>query len=195
MRRLILVKHSLPVLEPGVPAREWRLGKEGRRRCAVLADRLAPHAPARVVASPERKAAETAALVAACLGRPCETAAGLHEHERDNVPFYPTAAAWEAAVTRFFSRPDELVLGRETAARARERFVAAVQAVLAARPEGNVVIVAHGTVISLFVAHHAGVDSFPFWQRLGLPSFVVLSLPELALLETAENVEGGEAGA
>ncbi len=37
VRRLILVKHSLPVLEPAVPAREWRLGEEGRRRCAGLA--------------------------------------------------------------------------------------------------------------------------------------------------------------
>lgn len=78
---------------------------------------------------------------------------------------------------------------------ARERFTAAVQAILAERPEGNVVIVAHGTVLTLFVAHHTGVAPLPFWQRLGLPSFVVLSLPELALLETAENVEGGEAGA
>ena len=53
----------------------------------------------------------------------------------------------------------------------------------------NVVIVAHGTVITLYVAQHTGVEPLPLWRRLGLPSFVVLSLPDLGMLDVIERVE------
>lgn len=45
MRRLILVKHSLPQIVPGKPAPRWHLSDEGRRRGTLLADRLAIVAP------------------------------------------------------------------------------------------------------------------------------------------------------
>jgi hypothetical protein len=40
----------------------------------------------------------------------------------------------------------------------------------------------------LFVALSAGVEPFPLWSRLGLPSFVVLSLPEMELVSIVEGV-------
>ena len=116
-------------------------------------------------------------------------APGLHEHDRRGVP-YLDGATFEASVERFFARPDDLVFGNETAAQAGERFAAAVERALAQHPSGDVGVVAHGTVVSLFVARHAGVDPFALWRRLGLPSFVVFSLPDLRLLTTVENIEG-----
>ncbi len=47
-------------------------------------------------------------------------------------------------------------------------------------------------MISLFVARHAAVEPFPLWRRLGLPSFVVLAVPALALLEVIERVEADD---
>lgn len=134
MRTLLLVKHSLPEVLPGVPAERWRLGEEGRRRCKPLAARLAPYEPTVIVASAEPKATETAVLVANELHRPVETVEGLHEHDRGNEPYFPTTAEWEAAVATFFARPEELVLGRETAVEARDRFARAVAEVLAKYP-------------------------------------------------------------
>lgn len=52
MRRLILVKHSLPVIEPTLPASQWRLGPEGRRRCERLAALLSGTWPTHIVTSP-----------------------------------------------------------------------------------------------------------------------------------------------
>lgn len=187
MRTLMLVKHSLPRIDPARPARQWPLAAEGRRRCVSLAERLAPYAPAALVASVEPKASETAALVAARLGMAWETAEGLHEHDRSNVGFLGEEE-WQAAIARFFARPDELVLGRETATQARQRFARAVAEVLERTGEGNVAIVAHGTVIALYVAARAGVEPLPLWQRLGLPSFVALSLPDHRLLATVDAV-------
>jgi broad specificity phosphatase PhoE len=100
----------------------------------------------------------------------------LHEHERDTVVFL-RRAEFEAAVAGFFARPDELALGRETAAQALDRFSRAVDGVLAAHPQGTVAIVTHGTVLSLFVAARTGVDPFPFWRDLALPELVVQDLP------------------
>jgi broad specificity phosphatase PhoE len=81
---------------------------------------------------------------------------------------------------RVFAQPDRLIFGSETANQAAARFEQAVTDVLARRLHETVVIVAHGTVTRLFVALAAGIAPFPFWQRLGLPSFVVLPRPALA---------------
>jgi broad specificity phosphatase PhoE len=186
-RRLILVKHSLPALEPDVSAAGWHLSAEGQRRCASLAAHLAPYLPATLVASQEPKAQETAALVAVRLGLPWTSVPGLHEHDRTGVGWMQEGE-FEARVADFFTRPAERVFGQETAAEALARFQIAVTSVLAQPPAGTVIIVAHGTVITLFVAACAGVDPYPFWRQLGLPSFVVLSLPDLALVTTVTEV-------
>jgi broad specificity phosphatase PhoE len=33
----------------------------------------------------------------------------------------------------------------------------------------NLVVVSHGTVISLFVAAHNGINAFAFWMGLAMP--------------------------
>jgi broad specificity phosphatase PhoE len=188
MRKLLLIRHSQPQITPDLPARQWRLSDAGRLRCQPLAARLSAYDPVAFIASAEPKAQETAQIVAAALGRPCAVAEGLHEHDRSNVPWRANTAEWEAMVAAFFERPGELVLGRETAAQARERFDRAIDGVLARHPAGNLAVVAHGTVISLFVAHHVGVAPLPLWRRLGMPAYLVLSLPDLSLIETVESV-------
>ena len=89
------------------------------------------------------------------------------------------------AARAFFERPDELVWGNETAQRAGNRFEGAVRRVLDEREEDVVVIIAHGTVISLLVAQHNDIDAHELWQSLGLPSFCVLSVPGLELREAS----------
>jgi broad specificity phosphatase PhoE len=146
-----------------------------------------------LLSSNEPKAVETAQLVAAQLDLHAEIAPRLHEHDRSNLPYLP-AEEFQTLIADFFRRPSNLVMGRETAHQARDRFSNAVQRLITERPRGNIAIVAHGTVITLFVAEHAGIEPYAFWQCLGLPSFVVLSLPDLGLLEVVESVlPGGQA--
>ncbi|HSR29857.1 MAG TPA: histidine phosphatase family protein [Anaerolineae bacterium] len=182
-RRLILVRHSLPEMVTGVPASQWHLSAEGRHRCEKLAERLADYSLAAVVASEESKAAETGQTIARILDLPFETATGLHEHQRGVIMDLGSREGFQAQVARFFEHPDDLVLGYETADEVYARFATAVSAVLERHPHGNLAIVCHGTVISLFIARANHLDPFPFWKRLGLPAFAVLSLPDLDLLE------------
>jgi len=192
--RLVLIKHSLPEVVPARPAATWRLGEEGRRRARLLADRLVERgvSPALLATSPEPKAAETATIVAAANGWPApRVEPGLREHEGAVADWLAGEGAFEAAVARLFARPGERVFGEETADAARARFAAAVDAVLRAQPSGDVVVVAHGTVVSLFVAVRAVVEPFPLWRRLAMPSFVVLTRPGLEVADEVDEVDPG----
>jgi broad specificity phosphatase PhoE len=186
-RKLILVRHSLPEIVPSLPASRWRLSDEGRRRCERLAERLAAYQPSIVVTSLEPKAIETGQIVARILGIPVETALDLHEHERPYVEPFGTREQFEARVSRLFEYPAELIFGAETADQAHNRFASAIDDVLATERYGNLAVVTHGTVLTLFVARAAGLAPVPFWKKLGLPAFVVLSLPDLSP-QVVENV-------
>jgi broad specificity phosphatase PhoE len=188
-QKLILVRHSLPEMVTGVPAREWHLSAEGRHRCAALAGRLAAYELGAVVSSEEPKAVETGQIVAETLGLPFDTVPGLHEHERGVVRSLWAKDEFQARMASFFEHPDELVLGHETADQAHTRFARAVASVIQWVPAGNLAIVSHGTVMTLLISRTAGLDPIPFWQGLGLPSFAVLSLPDLSLLEVVEGTE------
>src|SRR5262249_52849804 len=143
--------------------------------------------PTLIVTSVEPKAAETGLIVARRLGLSVEAMDGLHEHARSGVGWLGTGD-FQRAIAAFFAFPDRLVFGDETAHQARERFTQAIQSTLARHMDGNVAVVAHGTVISLFAAAHAGKDGYFIWQRLGLPAYVVLALPDFTLIELVERL-------
>ena len=186
-RKLVLVRHSAPEIIPGVPASQWRLSDEGRLRCEALAAQLATYELSAVVTSTEPKAIETGQIVARILRLPIESAPGLHEHTRPNVGLLASREEFQARVASVFEHPDQLVFGSETGDEAHARIAAAIDAVLRQHPAGNLAIVSHGTVMTLFVARATGLDPIPFWKGLGLPAFAVLSLPELNLLKVIES--------
>jgi len=182
MRKLILIRHSLPEIIPSRPANQWRLSGEGRLRCQWLAARLASYSIETLIASSEPKAQETAQLTADVLGIAWETVEGLHEHDRSSVPFFTSREDFRAAVAELFGRPEELVFGAETADQAHARFTRAVARLLTERT-GTLAIVTHGTVMTLFVTRATGLTPLPFWRQLEMPSYAVLSLPVFDLLE------------
>jgi len=188
MRKLILVRHSLPDIVPELPANQWRLSREGRGRCKILAARLAGHKPCLIVTSLEPKALETGQLVASMLELPQTAAAGLHEHVRQSVSYCADEAQFQASVVRMLEQPGQPVFGDETGDQAHQRFSQAIASVIEHYPQGNLAVVTHGTVLSLFVSRAVGIEPVPLWKRLGLPSFVALGLPHCGLLEIVESV-------
>lgn len=172
MRKLILIKHAKPQVDPNLPPEEWSLSDEGKRLCAPLAEKVLAHHPTMLLSSTETKAFETAQLIAPTLGLTPDAANDLFEHDRSNEPHMDTRE-FISLVALFFQKPDELVLGLETADEAYDRFAAAVDAALAAHG-GDLAIVTHGTVIALFLQRRCGQDPFQTWRRMGLPSFIVL---------------------
>jgi broad specificity phosphatase PhoE len=187
LRYLLLIRHSQPEIIEGIPAKEWRLSEEGRRRCKSMAKMVATYVPDTVVTSREPKAFETGQIIAGRLQVPAVVVENLHEHERSKVPFLG-CDEFNATVKHFFDHPDQLVLGDETADQAYDRFNVAIQGLLSSHPTTTLAIVAHGTVISLFVARQTGIDAFQLWGQLGMPALLVLSQPEMKIFDSVENV-------
>ena len=183
---LILVKHSLPEIEENIPAREWHLSVDGKLRAARLAERLTAYGPEVIISSVETKAKETAKVIAALHNLDVHIAENLHEHDRSNVP-YLSKAEFQNAVGEFFMNPEILVFGNETANQSYVRFSSAVTSILEMHQDKNIIIVSHGTVISLFVSRLLGISGFSLWKQLGLPSFVVLDMISSTLI-AQENI-------
>jgi broad specificity phosphatase PhoE len=184
-RHLILVKHAMPQVDVDTPAHLWRLRPEGAAAAGTLALRiLARYQPSKVVASVEPKATETGSIIAERLRLPFATAEGLHEHDRRGVGFLGRAK-FAARIHDLFEQPDQVVFGSESATDALTRFATAVDRAIAedASGGGDVVVVSHGTVISLFVATRSDVDGENLWATLGLPSYVSLELPNHRIVE------------
>ena len=178
---LILVKHSMPEIDEARPANTWTLSSEGQLRAQRLADQLENFVPQVILSSPEPKAKETAAVIANRFQLDMQTVPDLHEHDRSHVPFLPHDT-FKILIRDFFQKPDELVLGDETANQAHARFYRAVHAILNEHPNKTVVIVSHGTVISLFISRLTGSSDLELWNRLGLPSFVAMDLHSNTLI-------------
>jgi broad specificity phosphatase PhoE len=166
---LLLIRHSVPEIDPARPAEEWQLSEEGRARCEHLGAQVAAHRPERLLSSPEPKALETAELIAPALGLEVEVDGDLREHQRRSLPFLPRAE-FLRRMGEFFARPDEVVVGEESAGAARVRFAAVVDSV--GRPAA---VVTHGTVIALYAAGSDPDGGFGFWKTLALPDVVQVS--------------------
>ena len=174
-KHLILVKHSVPAIVGDQPASSWRLSEPGRLRARQLAEELKKFEPETIVSSDEPKARETAEIVGRDLGLGIQIIHDLHEHDRSNVP-YLSLDAFQSSIRQLFQEPDQLVFGNETADQAYTRFYSALHSILNENKNKTVVVVTHGTVISLFVARLTGSSELELWKKLGLPSFVALDL-------------------
>jgi broad specificity phosphatase PhoE len=185
---LLLVRHAMPTIDPDKPAKMWQLGAEGEAKSALLVPVFERYGVTRVITSEEPKAIRTGEVPATQLNLPCATAPNLHEHDRTNELF-GSRDAFHEKVRRFFTHPDTLIFGEETAAQARDRFVGAVREQVATYPDDTLAIVAHGTVMTLLVAAHNENDIFTFWQSLIAPCMVVVDSGDFSLKDIITELE------
>lgn len=187
MPKLILIKHSLPIVDSSTASVNWQLGSEGIERCDRLADALQLHLPALLISSKEPKAQATAAHLAQRWQLPNTPTPGLEEHHRRTAPFLGEEA-FQATIRRFFANPSELVFGEETADQAYTRFATALTALFSAHPSRNIMVVTHGTVMTLYLSRLIGFEPFSFWAQLGLPSFVVVERTTQSIESITTNI-------
>ncbi len=156
MARVLYLSHPQVAIDPSVPVPDWGLSPLGRARTEAFARHPALGDVERIVSSRERKAIETADILAAALGLATEIRDDLHENDRSATGFLPPAE-FEATADRFFAAPDVSIRGWERAADAQRRIVGAVEAILAEKPAAGVTLfVGHGGVGTLLLCHAAG---------------------------------------
>jgi broad specificity phosphatase PhoE len=145
----LYVTHPQVLIDPAVPVPDWGLSERGRERAHAVAW---ARQIGRFVASTERKAIETADILAA--GRlAVETDPAMGENDRSATGYLPPDA-FEAAANEFFARPAESFRGWERAVDAQARIVSAVERVLATHdPNLPIAFVGHGGVGTLLKCH------------------------------------------
>lgn len=149
------ITHPEVAIDAAVPITEWPLSPRGVARTRLLAARPAMARLRAIVSSTERKATETAAILAAPLALPVPTFEGLGENDRSATGYLPRIE-FEATADLFFAHPETSIRGWERAVDAQARIVAAVEAALAQAAPGDAAIVAHGGVGALLLCHLTG---------------------------------------
>lgn len=188
-RYLILVRHANTRPTADRPARSWPLTPAGEDRARQLAAHLRPYEPTVIITSSEPKAIRTGQLLAEALQlEVADALPDFDETDRDGVPYYPSQAEFAAALAHFFDHPADIVLGRESAYDARGRFANAFYELVDETPNGNILLVSHAAILSLFAAPSLNLTPYQLWQRwqgLGMPAYLVLTLPDLAYVALA----------
>jgi len=149
------LSHPQVQIDPDVPVPEWGLSVPGRVRTEALANAGWLRGTTRIVSSAERKAIETAEILARSLGLTVEVREATHENDRSATGFLPPEE-FEAVATQFFSEPETSVRGWERAVDAQRRIVEEVEAVMKQPTEGDTLFVGHGGVGTLLYCHFAG---------------------------------------
>ncbi|MDO1580767.1 histidine phosphatase family protein [Rhizobium oryzicola] len=149
----IYITHPQVKIDPAVPVPDWGLSELGEARARQAA--LLPWVKdlRRIISSGERKAIETAAILAEAAGVVPEVDEATHENDRSATGFLPPPA-FEAAADWFFAHPEESYKGWERAVDAQARIVEAVARALADHDlKQPIAFVGHGGVGTLLKCH------------------------------------------
>ena len=172
MRTLLLARHGQSVsnaVRRFQGARDVPLSELGRRQAAALAVALRARRPAHVYASPLERARGTAEIVVAELGTPLTLVEDLREL---------SLGEWEGRTveeirglpgdpySRWVRDPVAGVPpGGEPLPAVQARAVSAMEAIAAAHPNGeDVLVVCHGGIISAYLAHCLGLPLSSIWR-------------------------------
>ncbi len=176
-RSVILVRHAQPEIDPTTPAGDWHLSEIGRGTARELALVIGRFAPGQIVTSPEQKARQTGDEIAHVLGIPIASDEDLREQGIGTLP-YLTDDAFRDAVRTHFKRPDEIVLGQESARDAGERLARVIDKAVARSPASlnPSIVVTHGRVLSSYLSQLTGMDAIAIWESLRMPDALVVDL-------------------
>jgi broad specificity phosphatase PhoE len=156
--RLVYVTHPQVCIDPAVPVPDWGLSEVGRGRAEAACRQRWLTDVTRIVASTERKAMETADILARSRGIAVEVREDLQENDRSSTGFLPPAE-FERVADSFFACPTESIRGWERAVDAQARIARRVDGILAEpRAPGALCLVGHGGVGTLLFCHLSGLS-------------------------------------
>ena len=160
------LSHPQVRIDPAVPVPDWGLSDIGRVRTERVSHAHSLKGTRTIISSSERKAIETAEILAAPLNLPVQQRPRTHENDRSATGFLPPDV-FEETANRFFANPLESIDGWERAIDAQTRIVAEVLAALQEHGSGDLLIVGHGGVGTLLYCHFADVPISRSFDQTG----------------------------
>jgi broad specificity phosphatase PhoE len=153
---VFFITHPEVVIDPRIPVPQWKLSPRGVARVHRMLEQAWVADIGHIVASEERKAVDTAELLAGHLALSYAIRAELGENDRSATGYLPREE-FEATADLFFEHPDRSVKGWEPARAAQARIVDAIAGILETAPPVNMAVVAHGGVGALLLCQLKGV--------------------------------------
>jgi broad specificity phosphatase PhoE len=148
--------HPQVNIDPAIPVPCWGLSEIGRTRTEAVGSTRQLSRTTQIISSGERKAIETAEIIAARLNVAVEVREAMHENDRSATGFL-VLDEFQAVANQFFAQPQISVRGWERAVDAQSRIVREVEHVLARDEPGDVLFVGHGGVGTLLYCYYSGV--------------------------------------
>lgn len=152
------ISHPQVKIDPAVAVPDWTLSEGGASRLTALKDSTWVRSLSLIASSAERKAVDTAVLLARFARCPVKVYRDMGENDRSATGYLPPAE-FEAVADAFFASPDVSVRGWERAIDAQSRIVRAVESVLDA----------HGRDTPLAFSGHGGVGTLLYCYLAGEP--------------------------
>lgn len=161
----MFISHPNVVVSAVVPVTQWALSERGRERMRRGLRQPWVNGISSVYSSTERKAIESAQILADHLARPVAQIEALGENDRSSTGFLPPAE-FENVADEFFARPEISVRGWERAADAQARMVAAVRWIDGHdQSAGEIALVSHGAVGTLLYCWLTGQPISRQWDQ------------------------------
>jgi len=152
----LYITHPQVQIDPSVLVPDWGLSAVGRARAETCARQPWVQRLTRIISSGERKAIETAEILAAAAGLRIEIDPSTNENDRSATGFLQPSD-FEKAADWFFAHPEESYRGWERATDAQARIVGAVDAILATHDANKpIAFIGHGGVGTLLKCHMSG---------------------------------------
>lgn len=163
--QLIFITHPEVMIDPNHPVADWSLSDRGRERAYAFAASGVLAQVSHVWTSSERKARETASILANPRRLPVLIEPALGENDRRATGYLPPPE-FEAAATAFFAHPDQSYCGWERAVDAQARILSAVRQIVASHVGRDLALVSHGAVGTLL---HCALTGHPIDRRHDQP--------------------------
>lgn len=181
MSFLVFISHPEVNIQPEVPIHQWSLSEEGRKRASQLLKQPWVTDIQVIFSSDEKKAAETAKILADGLSLTFQTSHALGEIDRSSTG-YIAEREYNQHVQEWFAHPEAGVHGWERGVDAQERIARAVNDVITTHPEQNIAIISHGGVGAMLIGHYKNIPIHPRLSQEKLGSYFVYDLEQKRVL-------------
>lgn len=165
---LIFLRHAETQKDKDIPVSKWLLTNKGKECAEDLAKTSIFDDIDLIISSSEEKAIETAKPFAVRIEKEIIQIAELCEIDRDKGTLL-TKKEYDAMKARIFEDLDYTLHGWETARHALERFKKAVEKIDKKYEGKKILIVSHGTVMSLYFSELQNQlnNILQRWKKLG----------------------------
>lgn len=184
---LFFLRHAHTQKDPSQPAHTWNLSERGVAESNELANLKAFQSINHIYVSGEKKTVLTIDSLAKKLGISPTILPAFDEVRRGDV--FITDTAFKEEKRRQFENLSYHAFGGESCLDALIRFEHGIDSVIKKNPDGNILIVSHGTILTLYFAKiKCALDSlYERWRNISFCGYGIIENGKIIRDIVSEN--------